>query len=68
MSAEKPSQKGKTLLKGHVLMYEGKALSATWEAKEGIGGCWCGARSKSLPSNAARQLWYRQHKEELRMR
>jgi len=56
--------KGKTLLKGHTLLNEGKAVGRA--AGAGLGGCSCGARSEELPSNVARQRWHKQHKDEIR--
>jgi hypothetical protein len=50
--------KGKTLLKGHALLFEGSALTSP----KGCGGCSCGAFSPKLPSNSARKEWHKRHK------
>jgi hypothetical protein len=57
------SLKGKTLLKGHSLIREGKTYSGL---KEGSARCECGQLSPTLPSTNARQLWHAAHKEEIR--
>jgi len=60
------SLKGKTLLKGHTLLFEGAALGKFYDkCGTGEGGCSCGARSKELPSRAARQRWHKKHKAEV---
>jgi len=58
---------GKTLVKGHTLLWEGRPLgNAGFSVKgTGIGGCSCGARSPELPSGAARKQWHRDHKAEV---
>jgi hypothetical protein len=52
-----PSMKGKTLLKGHSLLFEGRCLGV------GKAICSCGQKSDNLPSNAARQRWHKEHKD-----
>ena len=65
------SKKGKTLLKGHGLLYEGEAFTPEgtkpyWNLSEGCGKCSCGALSPVLPSKNQRKAWHRQHKDEIR--
>jgi hypothetical protein len=60
------TMKGKTLLKGHTLMDEGQPLGTGRRSGDGVGGCSCGARSPVLFSNAARQRWHKDHKENQR--
>lgn len=55
--------KGKTLVKGHHLLFEGAALGQSFNRTgSGIGGCSCGARSEELPTRAARKRWHKDHK------
>lgn len=62
------SNRGKTLVKGHTLLFEGSPCGdAFWKRSgTGRGKCSCGIMSPLLPSNAARQRWHRQHKQEMR--
>lgn len=65
------SRVGKTVLKGHGLLFEGKAYQEngspfSWSEKVGCGKCSCGALSPVLPSKRKRQQWHRQHKDEVR--
>ena len=58
--------KGKTLVKGHTLLFEGDALGKSYSrCGPGEGGCSCGARSDRLPSRAARKRWHKEHKVEM---
>lgn len=55
--------KGKTLVKGHYLLFEGAALGQPLNRSgSGIGGCSCGTRSEELPTRAARKCWHKDHK------
>lgn len=71
------TMKGKTLLKGHTLISEGKARvdrscmeceALGWIARrKGHAKCSCGALSPHLPSKTKRQAWHREvHKEAIR--
>lgn len=58
------SLKGKTLVKGHTLLFEGAALGMLGnDCGLGVGGCSCGARSEELPSRASRKRWHKEHKQ-----
>ena len=59
---------GKTLVKGHTLLFEGQPLGIDIYARRGLGRgkCSCGAMSELLLSNAARKRWHKQHKEEVK--
>ncbi len=60
------SLKGKTLVKGHSLLFEGKTPGAIrWTGGEGPGKCSCGVLSPSLPTTGARQRWHKEHKAEV---
>lgn len=62
------TMKGKTLLSGHTLLFEGKPIDL-WPyttGGPGVGGCSCGERSETLATNAARKRWHKRHKEEVR--
>lgn len=55
------TRKGQTLLPGHGLMYEGRAMYGK------RGRCWCGATSEEeFDTNAARRRWHNAHKDEIR--
>ena len=55
--------KGKTLVKGHALLFEGEALGNRFNRTgPGVGGCTCGVHSEELPSRAARKRWHKEHK------
>lgn len=64
------SQKGKTLVKGHTLLFEGQPLGRRNLGHgcggTGIGGCSCGAQSPELTSGAERKRWHREHKENVK--
>lgn len=64
------SRVGKTLLKGHSLLFEGAPHSIDgyriWHSWDGRAKCSCGAMSAELPSNNQRKLWHRWHKEQVR--
>jgi hypothetical protein len=56
-----PTRRGKTLLPGHGLMYEGHAMYGKH------GRCWCGAVSEQeYDSAAARRRWHNEHKDSVR--
>lgn len=55
------TRKGKTLLPGHTLQFEGHARYGR------EGRCSCGAKSEALPTAAARKRWHAEHKDALRM-
>jgi hypothetical protein len=57
------SLKGKTLVKGHTLVFEGAALGQSNRTGPGIGGCSCGERSETLPTTAERKRWHAAHKK-----
>lgn len=58
---------GKTLLKGHTLLFEGEAIGQSWHKNgPGSGKCSCGEMSPELPTRAARKRWHREHKEAIR--
>jgi hypothetical protein len=60
------SMVGKTLVKGHTLLFEGQALGRSHDrCGRGIGGCTCGERSEELPNRASRKRWHKQHKAEV---
>lgn len=76
------TRKGKTLLPGHSLDYEGRAYIQrdscaecsgliSWSSFHSTGGpghgqCSCGARSPHLLSGSARKRWHAEHKEQIR--
>ena len=72
------SRKGKTLLAGHTLMFEGERLrdpicprcrGLDWLDRRngpGHGGCSCGAYSNHVQTKAARKRWHAEHKERIR--
>ena len=61
------SNRGKTLVKGHVLLFEGKPCGNTIYQLRGFGfgKCSCGLSSERLGSNAARKRWHKQHKADV---
>jgi len=57
------TQRGKTLVSGHTLLFEGSALGHDSSGcGAGVGGCSCGERSPELPNRAARKRWHKEHK------
>lgn len=61
------SLKGKTLVKGHSLLFEGAAFGRSWnQSGAGMAKCTCGLMSPELPNRAARKRWHKQHKEEVK--
>lgn len=60
------SEKGKTLLKGHTLFFEGQPVGGLMRNGIGKGKCSCGVYSSELESNAQRKRWHRQHKDDIR--
>lgn len=56
------SMKGKTLLKGHALLFEGRAKYCD----KGVARCQCGEHSPALFSDGARKRWHREHKAAIR--
>ena len=58
------SRKGKTLVKGHTLLFEGRVSTYHgYGTGPGRGRCSCGAESETLPTTAARKRWHREHKD-----
>lgn len=62
--------RGKTLVKGHTLLFEGQAFGSDGKLlprypSMGMAKCSCGMLSESLDSNAARKCWHKQHKAEV---
>jgi hypothetical protein len=56
-------------LAGHELWSEGKPIEGRnryASPREGRGECSCGALSPTLPSNAKRKQWHRDHKADIR--
>jgi hypothetical protein len=65
MKTTRPKAKS-IILNGHSLYREGHPAGfSLGYTGIGKGKCSCGALSEDLPSNAARQRWHRQHKEEI---
>ena len=63
------TMKGKTLVKGHTLVMEGRLSWCRYDSLShhfGRGTCSCGAQSDELPTTTARQRWHRNHKEEMK--
>lgn len=61
------TMKGKTLVPGHTLIFEGDALGRSRGLSgPGEGGCSCGARSPRLETRAARKRWHKEHKDAIR--
>ena len=73
------SRKGKTLVPGHSLRYEGRAHVspdcpdcfgpeglAFGNPRSGHASCRCGAYSPHLNNTAARKRWHAEHKEAAR--
>jgi hypothetical protein len=61
------SMKGKTLVKGHTLLFEGQPWGTMRRNGVGPGKCSCGLYSdEGLISNAARKRWHTAHKEEIK--
>lgn len=65
------SEKGKTLLKGHTLSFEGAAFNPDGYCKgnpSGVGHarCSCGWLSDDFPNRAQRKRAHAQHKDEIR--
>lgn len=67
---------GKTQLRGHGLLCEGRPF-AVWvtgaevptflgPSGDGVGLCSCGAHSDVVPTNAARRRWHNEHKDAIR--
>lgn len=66
------SARGKTLVKGHTLVREGKPFDADGkrialmgDRRYGHGKCSCGALSVGLHSDARRKRWHAAHKAEI---
>ena len=71
------TMKGQTLLTGHTLFEEGRAVvhpdctvcrGLSWQARrrKGHAKCSCGALSEHLTSGYQRKRWHREHKDEIR--
>lgn len=65
------TMKGKTLLKGHALLYEGAAYDdrgkpMRYDTGIGRAKCECGEMSDQLPSRNQRKDWHRAHKDAIR--
>lgn len=61
-----PTRKGKTLLRGHTLISEGRAYRHGIQVRVGVGRCSCGAVSPELTGNSARKRWHADHKADVR--
>ena len=61
------SMKGKTLLKGHTLLGEGRPIETCFRGiGKGKAYCSCGQLSPVLECTAARKRWHKEHKQAIR--